>query len=93
MALLWSIMFKFQVSILVKEECLEEEFKHLCCFLEVRAQLVETAHTGQKAVNAQECDDAHDAGSEQKVLANLKMWAALTCPLWSRGGELDRVLL
>ncbi|KAK3877851.1 hypothetical protein Pcinc_017476 [Petrolisthes cinctipes] len=44
LALLWTIIFKFQVSLIVSEKRLKEELGHLQHSLEVRAQLDEAAH-------------------------------------------------
>lgn len=68
-----------QVSVLVKEERLQEEIKHLRRSLEVRAQLDDAARTSQELVALQEHCEAAAAGSEKGVLTNLRQWAALTC--------------
>lgn len=93
LTVLRAIIFKLQVSVMVKEERLLEEIKHLRHFLEVLAQLDEAARTGQESVAVQERGEAAAAGSEQSVLANQRLDSPYLCPLWSGGGELDSLLL
>ena len=70
-----------QMSVMVNEKRLREEIKHLRRSLEVRAQLDEAAQRGQEAAGEAAAEVGHlgEGGTEESVLAHLRLWATFTC--------------
>ncbi|KAK4314215.1 hypothetical protein Pmani_014496 [Petrolisthes manimaculis] len=96
LALLWTIIFKFQVSLIVSEKRLEEELGHLQQSLEVRAQLDEAARIGLSALKESEAfvelgqlAKKKEETSMEVLLTYLRLWTQFTCANY--GLEIDNL--
>ncbi|MPC13770.1 Abnormal spindle-like microcephaly-associated [Portunus trituberculatus] len=79
----------------MNEKRLREEIKHLRRSLEVRAQLDEAAQRGQEAAGGAAAElgrlgeSGTEPGTEESVLAHLRLWATFTCAHY--GLEVDNL--
>ncbi|KAK3864993.1 hypothetical protein Pcinc_029350 [Petrolisthes cinctipes] len=96
LALLWIIVFKFQVSLIVSVKRLKEELGHLQQSLEVRAQLDEAARIGLSAIKESEAfvelgqlAKKKEEASMEVLLTYLRLWTQFTCAHY--GLEIDNL--
>ncbi|KAG7164725.1 Abnormal spindle-like microcephaly-associated protein-like, partial [Homarus americanus] len=93
LALLWTIIFKFQVSLMVSEDRLREEIAYLHRSLVVHSQLEEPARAGlgfvSEAITELSQLPNKESGTVDSVLACLKLWAQFCCALY--GLEIDNL--
>ncbi|XP_064086058.1 LOW QUALITY PROTEIN: abnormal spindle-like microcephaly-associated protein homolog [Macrobrachium nipponense] len=82
LGLLWTIIFKFQVSLVISETRIFEEIVYLMRSLKVRAQLDPTARTGLQFVleAPNELERIKSLSDPmERILGYLKLWAQYTC--------------
>ncbi|XP_042887717.1 abnormal spindle-like microcephaly-associated protein homolog isoform X1 [Penaeus japonicus] len=83
LALLWTIIFRFQVSVIVSEVRLREEIGYLRRSLVVRSQFEQRALAGLESVNEAITELGQlskiEKGSDETLLSYLKLWAQFTC--------------
>ncbi|XP_047489293.1 LOW QUALITY PROTEIN: abnormal spindle-like microcephaly-associated protein homolog [Penaeus chinensis] len=83
LGLLWTIIFKFQVSVIVSEVRLREEIGYLRRSLVVRSQLERRALSGLESVNEAIIElgqvSKAEKGSDETLLTYLKLWAQFAC--------------
>nr|XP_045613042.1 abnormal spindle-like microcephaly-associated protein homolog isoform X2 [Procambarus clarkii] len=83
LALLWTIIFKFQVSVMISETRLREEIYYLHRSLVVRSQLEAPACAGlelvSEAVTELSLLSKKESGTTETLLSYLKLWAQFTC--------------
>lgn len=83
LALLWTIIFKFQVSVIVSEVRLREEIGYLRRSLVVRSQLEQRARAGLESVSEAVIElgqlSKTEKGSDETLLTYLKLWSQFAC--------------
>ncbi|KAK7074437.1 hypothetical protein SK128_006610 [Halocaridina rubra] len=92
LGLLWTIIFKFQISVIVSESRLLEEISYLQRSLKVRMQLDKNHRIGTEFIAETQEEMKKVSGLPDltdRVLALLKLWALFTCAHY--GVEVDNL--